>query len=551
MFCAISGEVPTEPVVSPKSGLLFEKRLIEKALVATGGKCPQTGDDLSPEDLIPVKMTGKHARPTSSSATSFPAMLEGLQTGWDALMLEMHSLRKAVSKTRQELAHALYKQDAADRVIAKLIEEKKELQKELLRAKEAGTASLKRTHNGVNGGAKPPLPPAAADPASANVSEEPGAAADEPEPKRRKDAPAEEAPAAPASTNVEQKAVVDVLFNPSLVKAIEAESEVLKTKRKARKTSKGLSKSSSVSAYADVAQSVPATASAATCLLALDEKRVLAGFADGHASVLDPTFLTGVEGLSSLDLKHGPDGVTALVGLGGSAFASGGRDGFVRVWGAAGSPDPLVSEKRGAVDDLAGHPHGGLLLGVFGRDQWGWLDGEARSLSGGGGDGLVSCAVHPDGMLFAVGDEKGGVQMFDIKTMQKLLRLDGGWKGVPHGASSVAMSENGYYIAAGVDGRVALWDLRKQQVVKEIPVDGGGPLSVAIDHSGVYAAAVAPAGHVVFSTKKKAGVLAELEYEGAKGGRRQGVLWMPEAKALLTGHADGTVHRYSVTADGE
>lgn len=30
LVCALSGEVPTEPVVSTKSGLLFEKKLITK-----------------------------------------------------------------------------------------------------------------------------------------------------------------------------------------------------------------------------------------------------------------------------------------------------------------------------------------------------------------------------------------------------------------------------------------------------------------------------------------------------------------------------------------
>lgn len=51
---SVSGEVPQEPVVSKASGLLFEKRLIEKA-IKDQGKCPVTGEALSVEDLLQVQ----------------------------------------------------------------------------------------------------------------------------------------------------------------------------------------------------------------------------------------------------------------------------------------------------------------------------------------------------------------------------------------------------------------------------------------------------------------------------------------------------------------
>ena len=43
MFCAISGVVPTSPVVSAKSGHLFEKRLVLEQLEQSGNTCPVTG----------------------------------------------------------------------------------------------------------------------------------------------------------------------------------------------------------------------------------------------------------------------------------------------------------------------------------------------------------------------------------------------------------------------------------------------------------------------------------------------------------------------------
>ncbi|CAN6304934.1 unnamed protein product, partial [Urochloa humidicola] len=54
MICAISGEVPDEPVVCKKSGLLFERRLIER-YIEDHGKCPVTKEELTMDDIVPVK----------------------------------------------------------------------------------------------------------------------------------------------------------------------------------------------------------------------------------------------------------------------------------------------------------------------------------------------------------------------------------------------------------------------------------------------------------------------------------------------------------------
>ena len=49
----VSGAIPSEPVISAKSGHLFEKRLVEK-FIEVNGKCPVTDNELAKEDLIPV-----------------------------------------------------------------------------------------------------------------------------------------------------------------------------------------------------------------------------------------------------------------------------------------------------------------------------------------------------------------------------------------------------------------------------------------------------------------------------------------------------------------
>jgi len=53
-FCAISGEVPTDPVVASPSGNVYERRLIEK-YIAENNTDPITGGKLELSDLITVK----------------------------------------------------------------------------------------------------------------------------------------------------------------------------------------------------------------------------------------------------------------------------------------------------------------------------------------------------------------------------------------------------------------------------------------------------------------------------------------------------------------
>ncbi|KAL4901656.1 hypothetical protein BDW74DRAFT_71942 [Aspergillus multicolor] len=124
MLCAISGEAPQEPVVSPKSGSVFEKRLIE-TYIAENGKDPVNGEELSTDDLIEVK-SQRVVRPRPPTLTSIPSLLSVFQEEWDALALETYTLRQTLAQTRQELSAALYHHDAAVRVIARLTKERDE-----------------------------------------------------------------------------------------------------------------------------------------------------------------------------------------------------------------------------------------------------------------------------------------------------------------------------------------------------------------------------------------------------------------------------------------
>ncbi len=124
MLCAISGEAPQEPVVSKKTGVVYEKRLIEKYIEEHGSE-PGTTDELDREDLLAVK-TARIVRPRPPTLTSIPALLSTFQNEWDALALETYTLQEQLARTREELATALYQHDAAVRVIARLTKERDE-----------------------------------------------------------------------------------------------------------------------------------------------------------------------------------------------------------------------------------------------------------------------------------------------------------------------------------------------------------------------------------------------------------------------------------------
>ncbi|PSN66559.1 Prp19-domain-containing protein [Corynespora cassiicola Philippines] len=129
MLCAISGEAPQVPVVSRKSGNVFEKRTIE-AYIAEHGSDPVSGEDLTLEDLIELK-SPRIVTPRPPNLTSIPSLLSTFQAEWDAIILETFTLKQQLSQTRQELSTALYQNDAATRVIARLSRERDEAREAL------------------------------------------------------------------------------------------------------------------------------------------------------------------------------------------------------------------------------------------------------------------------------------------------------------------------------------------------------------------------------------------------------------------------------------
>jgi pre-mRNA-processing factor 19 len=85
---------------------------------------PSLSESLTTHDVWHAHSDPKSAAPRPPSQSSIPALLHTLQNEWDALVLETFALKQQYNSTRQELSYALYAQDAATRVVARLIKER-------------------------------------------------------------------------------------------------------------------------------------------------------------------------------------------------------------------------------------------------------------------------------------------------------------------------------------------------------------------------------------------------------------------------------------------
>lgn len=63
-------------------------------------------------------------KPRPPKFSSVPSILSALQNEWDSVMLESFTLKQQYQQVRQELSHALYQNDAATRVIARMKKER-------------------------------------------------------------------------------------------------------------------------------------------------------------------------------------------------------------------------------------------------------------------------------------------------------------------------------------------------------------------------------------------------------------------------------------------
>ncbi|KAF7150492.1 hypothetical protein RHSIM_Rhsim02G0043500 [Rhododendron simsii] len=454
-FKFVSGDVPEEPVVSKKSGLLYEKRLIERH-ISDYGKCPITGEPLSMEDIVPIK-TGKIVKPRPVQAASIPGMLGMFQIDyddflmalgimlvfamlfyglsekleavlvlyleWDGLMLSNFALEQQLHTARQELSHALYQHDAACRVIARLKKERDEARSLLAQADRqmpmlapmATTIEASALSNGKRG----------------RTDEDMGA--------------------------VGKKLHTGI--SASIIAELTDCNAALSQQRKKRQIPPTLAPIDAIERYTQLS-SYPLHKTSKPGILSVDilySKDIIAtGGADTNAIVFDRPSGEILSTLSGHSKK-----VTSVKFVGeGDLVVTGSADKTVRLWQS--SENGNYDCKHILKDHAA----------------------EVEDTSGSGG--YTSAAFHPDGLILGTGTSESIVKIWDVKSQENVARFDGHVGAV----TAMSFSENGYFLATAAHDGVKLWDLRKLRNFRTFsPYDENTPTqSVEFDHSGSYLA---------------------------------------------------------------
>ncbi|CAK7274956.1 hypothetical protein SEPCBS119000_006439 [Sporothrix epigloea] len=435
MLCAISGEAPEVPVVSKKTGTVYEKRLIEKHIEEHGTE-PGTEIELEVEDILPLK-ADHIVRPRPPSLTSIPALLATFQNEWDTLTLETYMLQEQLSQTRMELSTALYQHDAAIRVIARLTKERDDARKSLSQLTVAANSGI-------------------------------------------------------AADGGNSMAVDGEELPESLAEQVNETHKSLSKSRKKRVTPKDWVSNKDVASFTQIASSdLHITRATSLTIEAADRQYAAIAGLDGSvgiyavsANILERTLAIG-------------EPITAALWSGDACIVLGTARGSLKIY-KAGLEVASLSSHAGAITGLAVHPSGRILASVSADKTIAFYDliKATRVSRAHSSASLTTCAFHPDGHLLAAGTTSGDIQIYmttsgDLATSFAL--------GASVQALAFSENGYWIAATAKGQTTITVFDLRKEgeaATAKVLDV-GSAVVALAWDYSGQFLATAGPAGLTV------------------------------------------------------
>lgn len=128
--CALTGKILEHPVVSFKTGDVFEKKSILDHIDRTG-QCPITGQEITRDDIFEVKISDNLEIKPRPEFGNVPDILSRVQSEWDTLILENFYIKKQLKDVKEEISHNLYLHQSANLVICRLIKERDDAMKQM------------------------------------------------------------------------------------------------------------------------------------------------------------------------------------------------------------------------------------------------------------------------------------------------------------------------------------------------------------------------------------------------------------------------------------
>ncbi|KAJ7955473.1 Pre-mRNA-processing factor 19 [Quillaja saponaria] len=518
MNCAISGEVPEDPVVSKNSGLIFEKRLIERH-ISDYGKCPITGEPLTLDDIVPIK-TGKIVKPRPVQAASIPGMLGLFLTEWDSLVLSNFALEQQLRTARQELSHALYQHDAACRVISRLKKERDEARFLLAQAERQIPKSNAVTVNSFtlsNG-------------------------------KR-----AEDEMLAPGAKRMPPR------INTRVISELTDCNATLSQQRKRRQIPSTLAPIDALERYTQIS-SHPIHKTSKPGIISMDilySKDIIAtGGVDTNAVLFDRPSGQILSTLSGHSKKV--TSVKFVTQGEGDLLLTSSSDKTVRVW--QGSEDGvyncrhILKDQNAEVQAVTVHATNNYFVTASLDNTWSFYELSSGLCltqvtdSAGSSEGYTSAAFHPDGLILGTGTSEALVKIWDVKSQANVARFDGHVGAV----TAISFSENGYFLATAAKDGVKLWDLRKLRNFRTFsPYEADIPTnSVEFDHSGCYLALVGSDIRIYQTANVKSEWNCVKTFPDLSGtGKATCVKFGPDAKYVAVGSMDRNLRIFGLPGE--
>lgn len=153
LICSLTQTPTPNPVLSLRSKCIFDSQIL-KSYIEKNGKDPINNEIMTIDDLIPIASSSASTTTTPNieeivnpSYSSIPTMLTNFQNYWDALSLELFNLKNELDKCKKELSLSLYRQDAAVKVAVNACKERDDARYALAQLINDGNANVIQNSN--------------------------------------------------------------------------------------------------------------------------------------------------------------------------------------------------------------------------------------------------------------------------------------------------------------------------------------------------------------------------------------------------------------------